>query len=206
MHEDTLSRLETSLNSERSAPYSVFVGGPVPLPTEASADSHTLELGSQTLEFEYRGVNHEPGNIVVYAPQQRVLMLVDVVFPGWSPFAQMALAKDVTGYFTAYDEVLSYDFDTFIGSHLTRLGTREDVETQQAYMADICNNAVQALQTVDFNAIAAEVGFENPWALFRTYLDTVAQTCTDLTHPDWVDVLGVVDVFSLATAGSRRKV
>ena len=96
----------------------------------------------------------------------------------------------------AHDEVLSFDFDTFIGGHVTRLGTREDVETQQEYLTDIQNNAVQALQTVDFFAIAQQTGFENQWLLFDTYLGAVEDECAALTEPDWIDRLGAVDVFT----------
>jgi hypothetical protein len=51
-------------------------------------------------------------------------MLVDVVFPGWVPFAYLGLAEDVFGYVQAHDIALNYNFDTFVGGHLTRLGTR----------------------------------------------------------------------------------
>ena len=123
-------------------------------------------------------------------------MLVDIIFPGWSPFKNLALAEDVPGYIRAHDEVLSYDFAVFIGGHLGRAGTREDVEIQKAYITDIQNNAAQALQTVDFSALAQEVGFANPWLLFDTYLDAVSQEGAGLTEPDWVERLGGVDVFT----------
>ena len=192
-HEDTASQIAR----DRPFPFGTFVGGsPVPPPTVTFADSMTLTVGSQTLELEYRGNNHDPGNIYIYAPAQKVLMFVDVIFPGWSPFKDLAVSEDVPGYMQAHDEVLSFDFDTFIGGHVTRLGTREDVETQQEYLADVQNNAVQALQTVDFFAIAQQTGFENQWLLFDTYLNAVEHKCAALTEPDWIDRLGAVDVFT----------
>jgi hypothetical protein len=55
-------------------------------------------------------------------------MLVDIVFPGWVPFPYLAKAKDTAGFIKAHDIALvKYDFDTFVGGHLTRLGTRNDV-------------------------------------------------------------------------------
>jgi glyoxylase-like metal-dependent hydrolase (beta-lactamase superfamily II) len=195
---ETAAQLDRSLNDpNRVMPYGVATGGgPVPLPTVTFDENYTLEVGDQVLELEYRGANHEPGNIYVYAPKQRTLMLVDVIFPGWSPFKDLALAEEIPGYLQAHDEALSFDFDTFIGGHLGRPGTREDVEIQKEYMQDIQVNAAQALQTVDFFAIAQEVGFANPWVLFDTYFDAVAQECADLTEPGWVDRLGGVDVFT----------
>jgi glyoxylase-like metal-dependent hydrolase (beta-lactamase superfamily II) len=160
------------------------------------------------LELSYKGTNHGPGNIFVYAPEQKVLMFIDVVFPGWVPFKDLALTKDVPGFFAAHDQILEYDFDTFIGGHLTRLGTREDVEIQKEYINDVRANAGNALQTVNFMTIAQETGFENQWLLFNTYIDAVAQTCADETEPAWVERLGGADVFTVdhcrVTADSLR--
>ncbi len=183
-HEETAALLERSNDPNR------------PLPTVTFDDSHTLTVGSQTLELDYYGNNHEPGNIFVYAPAQKVLMVVDIVIPGWVPFADLNIAEDVPGFVAAHDTILGYDFDTFVGGHLTRLGTREDVETSQAFVLDVQANAREALATVDFGAIAQAVGTDNPWALTDTYLDTVARTCAEATIPAWQDRLGAADVFT----------
>ena len=61
---------------------------------------------------------------------------------------------------------------------------------------DIQTNAGQALQDTDFMAIAAVVGFENKWLLFKAYLDAVAQASADATEPKWIDRLGGADVFT----------
>jgi glyoxylase-like metal-dependent hydrolase (beta-lactamase superfamily II) len=47
-----------------------------PLPTLTFHDTYTLTVGDQTLVLDYKGVNHEAGNIFIYAPKQKVLMLV----------------------------------------------------------------------------------------------------------------------------------
>jgi glyoxylase-like metal-dependent hydrolase (beta-lactamase superfamily II) len=167
-----------------------------PLPTITFEDNYTLTVGNQTLQLDSHGSNHEPGNIFIYAPNQKVLMLVDIIFPGWVPFADLALAEDVPGFVAAHDQALAYDFDTFIGGHLTRLGTREDVETQREYVMDLRANASEALQTVDFMAIAQETGFENQWLLFDTYLNAVAAACEEATLAKWAGRLGGAEVFT----------
>jgi glyoxylase-like metal-dependent hydrolase (beta-lactamase superfamily II) len=195
--EETASRLARATDPNRPYGFGAFLGGaPVPLPTATFTDRYTLNVGSQTLELAYRGNNHASGNLFIYAPRQKVLMLVDVIFPGWVPFKNLALAEDVPGYVRAHDEALSFDFDTFIGGHLTRLGTREDVRILREYIWDVRDNAARALQTVDFFAIAEQTGFENPWLLFDRYLDEVAQECADLTLKTWRDRLGGADVFT----------
>src|SRR5262245_40385283 len=61
-----------------------------PVPTQTFDTHYRLRVGSHTLELTYPGNGHEPGNIFIYAPEQRVLMVVDVVFPGWMPFRRLA--------------------------------------------------------------------------------------------------------------------
>jgi len=183
-HKETASQLEQRNDPNR------------PVPTETFEDKYTLEVGNQVLELEYNGPVHEPGNIFIYAPQQKVLMLVDIVFPGWTPFKDLAMAEDVPHFIDAHDKILEYEFETYVGGHLTRLGTPEDVEIQKEYFSDVQKNAAEANQQADFMAIAQEVGFENPWLIFQIYADTITQQCTDATVPDWIDRLGGVDLFT----------
>jgi glyoxylase-like metal-dependent hydrolase (beta-lactamase superfamily II) len=167
-----------------------------PLPTVTFEDTYTLEVGNQKLELAYYGPMHEPGNIFIYAPQQKVLMLVDVIFPGWTPFKDLAMAQDVSEFLAAHDKVLEYDFDTYIGGHLTRLGTPDDVQIQKEYFEDIQASAGKANQEVSFMAIGQEVGFSNPWLVFQIYADTITQQCADEVVPKWIDRLGGVDLFT----------
>ncbi|MCI0781101.1 MAG: MBL fold metallo-hydrolase, partial [Chloroflexi bacterium] len=196
-HQETASELARPGGPDRLIPFGTFVGGaPPPAPDVTFSDSFTLTVGNQTLELEYKGPNHAPGNIFIYAPKQRVLLLIDVVFPGWSPFMELALTGDTPAFIQAHDDILAYDFDVMVSGHLGRLATREDVETQKEYVLDMQANAAQALQTVDFMTIAGATGFENPWLLFDTYLGAVAKECADLTVSKWGGRLGAVDVFS----------
>ena len=196
-HEETAANLARSADPGRAYPYGVFVGGSLPpAPTITFSDSYTLTVGTQTLELEYKGGNHNLGSIFVYAPAQEVLMLVDVIFPGWSPFLELAISTDPFEFIKAHDDVLSYEFETMISGHLGRTATRQDVETQQEYILDIQANSAQALSTVDFMAIAAQTGFENTWLLFGTYLEAVSAECARLTNDKWVSMLGGADPFT----------
>ena len=66
-----------------------------PLATVTFDDKYRLSVGSQVLELSYHGNAHVPGNIFIYAPKQRTLMVVDVIFPGWMPWRRFAVAQDV---------------------------------------------------------------------------------------------------------------
>jgi glyoxylase-like metal-dependent hydrolase (beta-lactamase superfamily II) len=167
-----------------------------PIPTETFSQNYTLQAGNQTLELNYHGNNHEEGNIFIYAPEQKTLMLVDIIFPGWVPFPYLALAEDVFGYIKAHDIALNYDFDTFVGGHLTRLGTREDVQTQREFITDLINASIEANSNVTFGEVIQKVGpTNNVWAIFKTYLDTVAEQCANEMLPKWQPRLGGAQEF-----------
>ena len=54
-------------------------------------------------------------------------MLVDIVNPGWAPVYVSNLTEDIPGYLEAPANALAYSWKHFIGGHVGRLGTRDDV-------------------------------------------------------------------------------
>ena len=164
-----------------------------PIPTVIFTKNYTVQIGNQTLKLDYYGINHSPGNIFIYAPNQKVLMLVDVLFPGWVPFPYLAVAEDTAGFIKAHDIALNnYDFDTLVGGHLTRLGTRNDVIVQKEFVSDLEKAAAQANQQVSFGKIAKQVGGgqPNPWLIFSKYIDAVGENCVNSMLPKWENRLG----------------
>jgi glyoxylase-like metal-dependent hydrolase (beta-lactamase superfamily II) len=157
----------------------------------------TLKVGNQTLQLDYHGNNHLPGNIFIYAPQQKVLMLVDIIFPGWIPFPYLAIAKDTAGFIEAHDIALNnYDFNTIVAGHLTRLGTKADVGVQRELVMDLEKAADNANQNVSFSGIASQVGsFDNPWLLFSKYIDAINKQCEEVMLPKWESKLGGAEIF-----------
>src|SRR3990172_9253340 len=116
-----IAHAETATRLGRSSPtFGVFVGGSkVPMPTVTFSKTYSLSVGSQTLELSYKGPAHEAGNIFIYAPKQKVLMLVDVIFPGWTPFKNLAVAEYAPDFIRAHDNVLSFYFYTLIPAPLS---------------------------------------------------------------------------------------
>jgi hypothetical protein len=85
-------------------------------------------------------------------------------------------------------------FDTLVGGHLTRLGTRNDVIVQKDN--DLENAATKANQEILFSKVAQQVGhFDNPWLLFSKYIDAVNEKCTQTVLPKWESKLGGAGVF-----------
>lgn len=184
-HADTAAQLRLANDSNR------------PIPTITFTDSYELQSGNQSLLLDYHGTNHEAGNAFIYAPAQKTLMLVDVIYPGWIIFDGLAGSENVTGFIQAHDTALNnYDFDKFIGGHVTRIGTPQDIVTQKQFVSDLRAAAQTGLQNVNFSTVAQEVGgFSNPWLVTKTYLDTVAGQCTDIMNNKWKDRLGGIDEF-----------
>jgi glyoxylase-like metal-dependent hydrolase (beta-lactamase superfamily II) len=171
-----------------------------PPATRIFDDTLTIDAGDHSLRLDYPGPNHAEGNIFIYAPEQRVLMLVDVIFPGWVPFSNLALSANIPGFIKAHEQALDYDFDTLVGGHVTRPGTPDDVRVQLEYMTDLRVTAEAALSSVDLEATLAPVDTGNVWAVFRAYLDAVAAKTADEVVPRWKDRLGGADVFTLPNA------
>jgi len=105
------------------------------------------------------------------------------------------MAESVPGYIEARDRALEYDFETFVGGHLARLGDREDVRESREYVTDLKANTEAAIERVELGPIVEEVGPGRPWALFDAYLDAVAERAAERTFETWGGRLGGAEVF-----------
>jgi len=167
-----------------------------PLASVTFDDEYRLTLGSQVLELSYHGNAHAPGNIFIYAPKQRTLMVVDVVFPGWMPWRRLAVAQDIPAVFAQVKAIDAWDFDTLVGGHVARTGTHADVSTQLAFMDDLKAAAEEALKTTKPGVGLDPVDRDrNPWAGFDNYIDRVAIACVNRLTPKWSSRLAAFDVY-----------
>ena len=166
-----------------------------PLPTVTFSDRYSLRVGSKLLELSYHGNAHEPGNIFIYAPTQRVLMVVDIVFPGWMPWRRFALAQDIPGYFAQVEQLRTMDWDVLVGGHVARTGTHADVDAQAEFNRDIKEAAETALASTKFGVGLNPKDESNPWAGFGNYIDRVAAQCVSTLTPKWARRLAGFDVY-----------
>jgi glyoxylase-like metal-dependent hydrolase (beta-lactamase superfamily II) len=166
-----------------------------PIPTITFRDKYTLKVGSQMLELSYHGNAHEPGNIFIFAPGQRTLMVVDIIFPGWMPWRAFALAQDIPGYFAQVEEIKQMKWDTLVSGHVERTGTHADVELQLEFMNDLRNAAREALKTTKPGEGLDTSDNGNPWAYYGNYIDRVAIQCVNKLTSKWSTKLAGYDVF-----------
>ncbi|HEU4823990.1 MAG TPA: MBL fold metallo-hydrolase [Nitrososphaeraceae archaeon] len=194
-----IAQQETAAELQRAKSVATNASMVPPIPTVTFIKNYTLQIGNQTLKLDDYGINHSPGNMFIYAPKQKVLMLVDVLFPGWVPFPYLAIAQDTAGFIKAHDIALNnYDFDTLVAGHLTRLGTRNDAIVQREFVSDLEKAAAQANQQVSFGEIAKQVGGGQPsnlWLIFSKYIDAVSENCVNNMLPKWENRLGGAQQF-----------
>jgi glyoxylase-like metal-dependent hydrolase (beta-lactamase superfamily II) len=164
-----------------------------PAPEVTFQDRYTLDVAGERVELAWHGPNHSPDNIFIHFPDHDALMLVDIVNAGWVPIYNLNLSEDVPGYLQAPATALSYPWTHFIGGHLGRLGTRDDISLHQQYIADIQAGAREALGTVDPTPYFQRYG-ENVWAGVQGYLDAVTDAAAAPVIAKYTGVLAAADV------------
>src|SRR3989440_12928350 len=119
--------------------------------------------------------SHPSADIIyIHLPDHDTLMLTDIVNAGWAPVYVSNLTEDIPGYIEAPANALAYPWKHFIGGHLGRLGTRDDVTLHQQYMADIAASIRAAIDTVDPTPYYEKYG-GNMWAAVRAHLDATTE-------------------------------
>jgi glyoxylase-like metal-dependent hydrolase (beta-lactamase superfamily II) len=165
---------------------------------ETFQDRRTLDIAGEQIELAWHGANHSPDNILIHLPDHNTLMLIDIVNPGWAPVYLSNLTEDIPGYIQAPATALSYPWKHYIGGHLGRLGTRDDVRLHQQYMADIVESVRTSLPTVDPTPFFQKYG-DNVWAAVKGLLDASAAVAAAPVIDKYTGVLAAADVFTEST-------
>ena len=140
------------------------------------------------------------GDLFVSIPNDQFLMVVDVLAPGYVPFKNLDLSNNVHNYLKVFDQILEYDFDVFIGGHLTGIGSREDVIENKEYVMDLYETVNRIHSSTDMLKVmggaAEKIGWNNKYLLFDTFLNKVIEDSYKEIESRWIDRLAGVDVFS----------
>ncbi|CAM9331751.1 unnamed protein product, partial [Laminaria digitata] len=192
----------------------------VPLPERSQED--VLEVGGLRFTLDEADV-HQAGDYVIHLDKNdktnayagittSVVMVTDAIFPGWAPFFSMALTEDVQGYLEGLDQVNDLNFDVLVGGHVSRLGTKEDVQIKVDFFADVLAGAELGLATVAVSDVAFGTGVFDPtnphagnsWCvlllneLFERIVDVCYNYVLDSSAGgrgrDWLAELSAVDV------------
>ena len=169
-----------------------------PIPNVSFEDKYTLELGNQTLELFHIGNYHSKGDIIIYAPTQKVAMIVDFVHPGGAPFKNFGITQDMGTHIETSGILLDmFDDDVlFVSGHETILATKQHISEYKQFTNDVLNNAFTAFDKVSFEEIAQQQGPESDaYAAFDGYLDALAVSCAQDTIAQWDGKLNGLETF-----------
>lgn len=156
------------------------------LPDIVFDKAYSLELGKQRFDLSYLGINHCFDNTFIFSPQHRVLMLIDVIYPGWMPYKNLGVAVDVPGFVEAHRQVLAFDFETLIAGHVSRPGTREDVSLQLAFLHDLCDASLRAYEELPFGKFLAATPSAAPnWDRHNDYEIALVDRVAAAVAPKW---------------------
>jgi glyoxylase-like metal-dependent hydrolase (beta-lactamase superfamily II) len=175
-----------------------------PMPQKIVADAHTvLDVGGEEIHLIYPGSNHASGNILAYFPAQRLAAMTDVVMPGWAPYRAWGNADYMPGMLAAHDAILSVDFDTYVGGHVYRTGTRPEVKQSREFFLDFWSTTHKKMGEISFSDIAAALAEPaNAWASQKLWIDKIAQSVTSELVDRWGTKIAAVDTFTADTAGA----
>jgi glyoxylase-like metal-dependent hydrolase (beta-lactamase superfamily II) len=169
------------------------------LPNETFESQKTIRLGGKTVELTRHFYHSNEGDLFIYVPEAKFLMAVDCVTGGYAPFEGFDITTNFREYLKVFDQLLAYDFNTFVGGHLTQTGTRQDVEITKEFTMDVYSTVKRIHNTMDQQAVVAEavkiIGPDNEFLLFKVVLDKVTQEAMAELRPRWINRLAGVDVF-----------
>lgn len=154
-----------------------------PLPTRTFERELVLTPGGRRIELREAHYHSDEGDVIVFVPDARFLMAVDTLAPGYAPFMGFDLTSNFHEYLKVFDTLLEYEFDVFVGGHLTHTGNRRDVELTREFTLDVLETTRRVHDDTDlmasFTASAQELGgFDNKYLLFKRFLDEVIERAT----------------------------
>ena len=169
------------------------------VPNVTFKSAKTITLGGKTVELTRHFYHSNEGDLFIYVPQAKFLMAIDCVTSGYAPFMGFDITTNFREYLKVFDELLAYKFDTFVGGHLTDIGTREDVEITKEFTYDVYNTVKRVHNEMDQSAVVAEaaktIGPDNEFLLFKVLLDRVAHDADAELLARWINRLAGVDVW-----------
>ena len=108
---------------------------------------HELLLGGLRLQLRHVGPAHTPEDLVVYLPQERVLLAGDLVFRARIPFVGQA---DSRRWIQALDNLLVLDARLIVPGHgPVSESAREDMQLTRDYLAYLRNTMGRAAKNMD---------------------------------------------------------
>ena len=161
LHSDT-ARLRLQASRQELAPWIDASTELVEADQWLEADQELL-VGGLRLQLRHVGPAHTPEDLVVYLPQERVLLAGDLVFRARIPFVGQA---DSRRWIQALDNLLVLDARLIVPGHgPVSESAREDMQLTRDYLAYLRNTMGRAAKNMDPFEEAYAV---TDWSRFET--------------------------------------
>jgi glyoxylase-like metal-dependent hydrolase (beta-lactamase superfamily II) len=155
-----------------------------PVPGITFGERSAIKLGDVRVEMIYPGDGHAKGNIMIYLPQKKILMFVDVATPKSVPFKNFSTV-DIYGQIVGLKRALQLDFETYVAGHLYRPGKRSEMEeVLKYYLASKRANA-EAMRRVKIREVFQKSLSKDIERKMGEYYEAVAEECYRLLKSKW---------------------
>jgi glyoxylase-like metal-dependent hydrolase (beta-lactamase superfamily II) len=170
-----------------------------PAPTRVFRENETLKVGSITAELKVGYWHSPPGDLFIYFADKKVLMAVDTMSSGSSPFMGFDLTMNMDAYLKVFDQLLAYDFDLLVPGHHSNPSTRDDVKLVKDYVLDIYDT-IRRIHDADHKPLtrqaAEKYGGENTYAIAGALIHDEVDECAKEIKDRWMTRLDNVDVWA----------
>ena len=176
-------------------------GDKPPAPTRTFAGERLeMEVGGLEIVLEQLGPGHDPGNLFITLPAQRVLMAVDIIEAGHVPWNALNYASHIPGYLAQVEAIMARDFDHFVGGHVDQVTGKDALRPSRDYVFAVRDAMRAGFAAVDPAAFLTlppgQYATVDTTAEFRAFLDAVVDRCEAEVIPSWKDRLGAVEAFA----------
>jgi glyoxylase-like metal-dependent hydrolase (beta-lactamase superfamily II) len=112
----------------------------VVVPDQGVGNKHVIRLGGTTLELHYVGRNHSDSSLVMLLPKEKIIFAVDFNALGSVPSRLAVNDSYPVEWEASLKRTLALKWERMIPGHPGpggRLGTRQDMEQQLAFMTEL---------------------------------------------------------------------
>jgi glyoxylase-like metal-dependent hydrolase (beta-lactamase superfamily II) len=167
-----------------------------PVPTRVVNGRERLTLHGIDIDIVTGPPAHSIDTTYILVPRERLLMAVDIVYPGWMPYKDLGVSIDLPGVVQAHETLLGFDFDTLVAGHVDRAGTRADVQTSLELYRDLADSAQRAYAALGFpQYLTATPSRLTSWERHELYERELVKRMVAEIRPRWINRLRGVDTY-----------
>lgn len=122
-------------------------GNDVVIPDQGVGNKHVIKLGGTTLELHFTGRNHSDSSLVMLLPKEKIIFAVDFNSLGAVPSRLAVNDSYPVEWEASLKRTLALNWERMIPGHPGpggRLGTKQDMEQQVAFMSDLASEVKKA--------------------------------------------------------------